>query len=42
MKKIFTDDLPKRANGNILCNKCIGKEIKFIYKNVEGKFLVLD
>lgn len=42
MRKIFLDDLPKRLNGNTLWYKCIGKEIKFIYEEVEGKFLVLD
>lgn len=42
MRKVFLDDLPKRLNGNIFWYKCIGKEIKFIYEEVEGKFLVLD
>lgn len=42
MRKVFTDNLPKRSNGNILWHKCIGKEINFIYEEVEGKFLVLD
>lgn len=42
MRKVFTDNLPKRSNGNILWYKCVGKEIHFIYEEIKGKFSVLD
>lgn len=42
MRKIFTDNLPKRNNGNILWCKSIGQEIEFIYDDTNGKFLILD
>ena len=36
MKKVFLEHLPKKKNGYVEWDKCIGQKVHFIYNNIEG------
>ena len=43
MKKIFLNNLPKRGNGNSIdWVNSIGYSIEFIYKDIEGIFIIKE
>ncbi len=42
MRKVFLKELPKRENGRIIWDSCVGIAIPFIYDEVEGNITITE
>lgn len=40
IRKVFLEELPRKANGKIEWRKCLGIKVKFIYEEIEDYFII--